>query len=136
MVCLADACGIRSGGVDTGAVGASAGAVRLDAGVVDIGTDALPAASASTVFSSWATRSASESNVRSDLGRAIRVRATSRARRWLVATRISLETSLMTARARATRSGAPKASASSLSCRSSSPATGSVDAPSPTTLAT
>ena len=80
---------------------ASAGAVGVGAGTVGaVGVGVLPTASASTVFSSWATRSASESNVRSDLGRAMRVRATSRARRWLVATRISLETSLMTTRAR------------------------------------
>ena len=117
-----------TGGCDAGA-GEGAGAeAGFDAGA-GAATGAAEFAGWTTAFaescatwrSSWLTRSARESSVMSLLGRARRVRAISSTRRWLVAVRISLPASLMTASAREMRSTEPKARASSLRfCSSSS----------------
>ena len=74
-----------------------------------------------TFRSRIASRSASDSRVRSVSGRAILVKAISRTSRWLVAVRISLEASPSTVSARATRSAEPNAAASARKASRASP---------------
>ena len=100
----------RSTGAGAGAgAGAAADALRTP------GSD-----SATTWRSSVATRSASASSVSSVCGRAILVSATSSTRRWLGATRISVDASESSPRARAMRSTEPNAWASRVIAGSSS----------------
>ena len=115
-------CAGRAGAVGRGARGVAAGVAAGGAGVTGAAVGIAPGTiSSATRRSSWATRSARESSVRSLLGRAILVSATSSARRWSVAVRISFAASPSTTIAREILSTEPNASASSRRfCSSSS----------------
>ena len=113
----------RAGADGRGACGVATGAAAGDAGVAGaVAAGIAPGTmSSATRRSSWATRSARESSVRSLLGRAILVSATSSTRRWSVAVRISFAASPSTTIAREILSTEPNASASSRRfCSSSS----------------
>ena len=128
----ATACGAAAGwtgAAGAGALGAVAGAVAgvpwltwgVDAGWEGAATGRPLFFRVSSSCSRKATRSARASRVRSASGRAMRVKAISKTRRWLVAVLISLEASPRTVRMRESRSTEPKAAASERRASKSAP---------------